>query len=244
MMSKIISYFLFIRFILLILITVLTVLAAVLLFWTRFLKLNTDCYIMKYWGKACLFAYGIKVDKINFKSSVGIYAATHSSFWDIVVLSSVVKGFFVSKAEVFKWPVVGLGAKLIRTIFIERQKGVKALKIMAKKAKNILKENLSVIIFPEGTRTYQHLNSFKIGAFGISYETNYPIVPVVVEYKPKDTIISKEKKSFILELIGQAMHLRKQTIELKFLESIDPKNFSSPRELKTYTRDLMGKYYV
>jgi 1-acyl-sn-glycerol-3-phosphate acyltransferase len=242
MMNKIISYFLFIRFILLILITIFFVSLAFLLFWTRFFKLNIDCYIMKYWGKVCLFIYGIDVNKFNFKNTVGIYAATHSSFWDIVVLSANVKGFFVSKAEVFKWPIIGLGAKVIRTIFIERKKGIKSLKIMAKKAKNILKEDISIIVFPEGTRTYQHLNSFKIGAFNISYETHYPIIPVIVEYLPKDTIISKNKKSFLIELIFQAMNLRKQIINLKFLDSIDPEGFSSPRELKTYTYDFMSKY--
>ncbi len=51
-----------------------------------------------------------------------LFTANHSSWLDIVVLSALIPGSFVAKHEVAGWPVVGLLAKLQRSVFIERRR--------------------------------------------------------------------------------------------------------------------------
>jgi 1-acyl-sn-glycerol-3-phosphate acyltransferase len=170
-MTKIVDLFYSIRFFLLFLSTLFFTLMAFLFFWTRYTflnRLNIDYYLMRTWGRSLTFIYGIKRER-NYNSGKdgkpGVYVAPHSSFWDIIVLGSELNGFFVSKAEVLKWPVIGLGAKFVRTVFIDRDKGVSALKSMERSAQKTFKSGNSLIVFPEGTRSYDHMQHLKSGPF-------------------------------------------------------------------------------
>ena len=50
------------------------------------------------------------------------------------------------------------------------------------KAESKLKNGMSVVIFPEGTRTYDgNMAKFKRGAFLISEELSLPILPVTID---------------------------------------------------------------
>ena len=78
-----------------------------------------------------------------------LYVVNHSSWLDIVVLSTVLPGRFVAKKEVAKWPVVGILAWLQRTVFVARDRhGVSRHRdeLMA-----CLEAGDSLILFPEGT---------------------------------------------------------------------------------------------
>ena len=46
--------------------------------------------------------------------------ANHVSWLDIVVITAVVPVVFVAKREVASWPIVGMLAKLLRTVFVDR----------------------------------------------------------------------------------------------------------------------------
>ncbi|MEE8248549.1 MAG: lysophospholipid acyltransferase family protein [Alphaproteobacteria bacterium] len=78
-----------------------------------------------------------------------LYVVNHSSWLDIVVLSTVLPGRFVAKKEVAKWPVVGILAWLQRTVFVARERhGVSRHRdeLVA-----CLETGDSLILFPEGT---------------------------------------------------------------------------------------------
>jgi len=78
-----------------------------------------------------------------------LYVVNHSSWLDIVVLSNVLPGRFVAKKEVARWPVVGILAKLQRSVFVARERSE------AGRHRNELVRRLeagdSLIVFPEGT---------------------------------------------------------------------------------------------
>jgi 1-acyl-sn-glycerol-3-phosphate acyltransferase len=241
-MVSLFKIFLIFRFIFLFISTLLFTILAGLTFWTKYFNLNIDYYLMLLWSRSLRFIYGIKLIKKHYLGEIGIYVSPHSSFWDIIILSEI-KGFFVSKKEVLKWPVIGIGARMVRTIFIEREKGVSAINSMKKKALNVFKTNNSIIVFPEGTRSYEHMNDLKLGAFHIAYSTNFPIIPVILRYEPKDPIISKAKTSFIKELFFQSLNLKRQSVKLEFLPPIKPEDFNSARELKDHVLSIMDKSY-
>lgn len=249
-MTKIVDLFYSIRFFLLFLSTLFFTTLAFLFFWTRYTflnKLNIDYYLMRAWGRSLTFIYGIKRER-NYDSvrdgRPGVYVAPHSSFWDIIVLGSELNGFFVSKAEVLKWPVIGLGAKFVRTVFIDRDKGVSALKSIERAAQKTFKTGNSLIMFPEGTRSYDHMQDLKAGPFHIAMQTGCPIKPVIIRYEPRQSIVPKIKGNFIKELFTQSQKVRRTTVTIQRLPDIDPKDFKSVDELKKQVHDVMNRAMV
>ena len=50
-----------------------------------------------------------------------IFVANHVSYVDILVLGAVLPGYFVSKAEVAKWPIIGWLGRFNGTVYINRK---------------------------------------------------------------------------------------------------------------------------
>ncbi len=232
------------RFFLLSLTTLFFSVMAGLFFWTRYLGWNIDYYLMYSWGRTSTFIYGIRrVRLVRPKKTVGIYVAPHSSFWDIIILGSELRGFFVSKAEVVKWPVIGLGAKFVRTVFIDREKGVSALRAISRSAEKIFSTGNSLIMFPEGTRSFEHMRHFKGGAFHISYMTGKPVIPVMLQYEPRESVVPRVKGNFVIELFKQSMSSWRVKAKIKVLPQIDPSQFKNADELKDHVFKVMDEEY-
>jgi len=108
-----------------------------------------------------------------------LYVANHSSWLDIVVLSCVIPGSFVSKAEVQNWPIFGLLARLQRSIFIERR-----AKLAANHRDEIsdrLGAGDKLILFPEGTSSDgNRVLPFKSALFAVA-ERSFGGVPLMVQ---------------------------------------------------------------
>ena len=245
-MTKIIRSILIIRFLFLCINTLFFTVLALLFFWSRYTDLNIDYYLMNAWGKSSTFIYGIRrsrTDESKEKGFVGVYIAPHSSFWDIIILGSELRGFFVSKAEVVKWPVIGLGAKFVRTVFIDREKGISALKSMEIASQKIFNSGNSLIVFPEGTRSYEHMQPLKAGPFYISFTTGRPIKPVIITYHPRESVVPRKKGNFIKELLLQSMNVSNTVARINILPSIDPKAFKSIDELKKHVFTVMDDKY-
>lgn len=81
----------------------------------------------------------------------GAVVANHSSWLDIFALNSRKRIYFVSKAEVARWPGIGWLARATGTVFIERNRK------MAKEQTELFEQRLKVghklLFFPEGTST-------------------------------------------------------------------------------------------
>ncbi len=78
-----------------------------------------------------------------------LFIANHSSYLDIVVLSSVLPVSFVAKAEIAGWPLFGWLAKLQKTVFINRRRKDAAAHI--DQVSTALNAGQNLVIFPEGT---------------------------------------------------------------------------------------------
>ena len=78
-----------------------------------------------------------------------LFLSNHSSWLDILVLGGVLDACFVSKAEVARWPLVNIVAKLGRTVFVSRTRRATGREADAMRAHMAAGESL--IVFPEGT---------------------------------------------------------------------------------------------
>jgi len=99
----------------------------------------------------CCRLLGFKVERRGRQSRAHptLYAANHTSYFDIMVLASLIEGSFVAKAEVARWPLFGQLARLQRTVFVDRNSRNAANH--RDDIRNRLRKGDDLILFPEGT---------------------------------------------------------------------------------------------
>jgi 1-acyl-sn-glycerol-3-phosphate acyltransferase len=142
--------------------------------------------IARIWAKSILFVSRIKV-AVRGNSHIDpsksyIFMSNHQSNFDIPVLLSHLKVHFrwLAKAELFKIPLFGAAMKRAGYISIDRTNRASAIKSI-NRAAEIIREGVSVIIFPEGTRSRDgHIRPFKKGGFVLAIDSGVAIVPVVL----------------------------------------------------------------
>ena len=87
----------------------------------------------------------------------------------------------IAKKELQKMPILGQMLMAAGTIFLDRGDKDKSIEAM-KPAVESLKNGTSVVIFPEGTRSYDYtLGKFKKGAFHLAMEAGVPLVPIIIK---------------------------------------------------------------
>jgi len=96
--------------------------------------------------------FGIRVTTIGvpLEDEGVLMVANHTSYFDILVLSSIAKVSFVARADVVNWPLFGTLAKLQETVFVERTR-----RTQTGEARDQIRERLlagdTLVLFPEGT---------------------------------------------------------------------------------------------
>lgn len=114
-----------------------------------------------------------------------LWVSNHVSWCDIPVIGSTAPVFFLSKAEVASYPVIGRLAKAAGTLFIQRGSGDSAA--VAVQMGGFLRQKLPVLFFPEGTTTdgreIRRLHSKLLAA---AVETGTPVQAVVLCYQGPD----------------------------------------------------------
>ena len=165
-----------------------TVLLSSLTILASFINKNGDLAynITKTWAKFVLAVSRIKVTvqgSYNIRSDRSyIYMSNHQSNFDIPVALAYFpfKFRWVAKAELFKIPIFGNAMHRVGHINIDRSNRRAAFKSLKKAARNI-REGVSVLIYPEGTRSKDgNIGPFKNGGFVLSVESGTPIVPVII----------------------------------------------------------------
>jgi 1-acyl-sn-glycerol-3-phosphate acyltransferase len=111
-----------------------------------------------------------------------VVVANHQSFLDIFVLCNIPHEMkWIAKRELFRIPMFGWAMTVAGDISLARGDAASAMKVM-EKARRYLRSGMSVMIFPEGTRsTDGKLLPFKPGAFKLAIETGVPVLPIAVE---------------------------------------------------------------
>ena len=110
-----------------------------------------------------------------------IFMANHQSYVDVPALFFVPAQFkWMADVDLFRIPVFGWAMAMAGYIPVLRgdgREGVRALQ----KAERLLKQGISIFIFPEGTRSHTGvLGRFQSGGFRLAAMTGTPIIPVVV----------------------------------------------------------------
>jgi 1-acyl-sn-glycerol-3-phosphate acyltransferase len=117
-----------------------------------------------------------------------LIVSNHVSWLDITVLGSVMPLSFISKAEVAKWPVFGLFAKLQRSVFVERDRRSRTGTVAGEIAQRLTDGDV-LVLFAEGTSSNGiHVLPFRtalVGAAARAIETTGEAVtvqPLAINY--------------------------------------------------------------
>jgi 1-acyl-sn-glycerol-3-phosphate acyltransferase len=112
-----------------------------------------------------------------------IFMANHQSNVDIPVLIHSLSAFqlrWIAKKELLWVPFFGWAMWASKHIIVDRTDRLNAVKSLHR-AKARLQAGLSIVVFPEGTRSRSgKLLPFKKGGFFLAAQTNTPIVPVTI----------------------------------------------------------------
>lgn len=149
----------------------------------------------KFWGHAPQRLWGmvycymlllpLKVEgreKIDKKASY-VFVANHQGAMDIFLIYALLNHNFkwMLKKSLRKIPLVGEACYKADFIFVDRT-STRGLKKTVLEAREILKDGISLMIFPEGSRTYDgKMGEFKKGAFLLADELQLPVVPLTID---------------------------------------------------------------
>lgn len=80
----------------------------------------------------------------------GLILANHTSWLDILIISSLRPVVFIAKSEVETWPMFGLLARLQRTLFVNRTRRSQTMQI-SQQISQTIGQGTTVVLFAEGT---------------------------------------------------------------------------------------------
>ena len=104
-----------------------------------------------------------------------ILVSNHLSYVDVILLASLVPGVFVAKREVRSWPIWGLFASAMRTVFVDRERRRDSLRV-AGLIEDALDQGEGVILFPEGTSTDgSGVQPLKPALLEVAARSGYPV---------------------------------------------------------------------
>ncbi|MGF1769643.1 1-acylglycerol-3-phosphate O-acyltransferase [Enterovibrio makurazakiensis] len=141
--------------------------------------------IGRWFGKlSSLFGIKLSLRETDASKEVGtcVYIANHQSNWDLVTVSNAVRprAVTVGKKSLTYIPIFGAIYWLTGNILIDRNNRSKAMGTIGQVVDQIKENNVSVWLFPEGTRSRgRGLLPFKTGAFHAAIAAGVPIVPIV-----------------------------------------------------------------
>jgi 1-acyl-sn-glycerol-3-phosphate acyltransferase len=139
------------------------------------------------WMKHLLFFSGVRVKTIGAEKLTAadhyIFIANHQSYYDIPVLCSGLPFFlsFIAKKQLFLIPIFGWAMAAVGHIWIDRANARKAGKSISRAVSKLDKGNISLVLFPEGTRSMSGtLGVFKRASFTLALRAGVSVVPVSI----------------------------------------------------------------
>jgi 1-acyl-sn-glycerol-3-phosphate acyltransferase len=111
-----------------------------------------------------------------------VFVSNHRSNLDVLALVGALWDFqlrWVAKEELFHIPLFGWGLRATKAIRVNRADHAQALASLAE-AKQRMRDGVSVVFFPEGTRGTGTMLPFKKGGFVFALDTGAPLVPIAI----------------------------------------------------------------
>src|SRR5579859_4028713 len=223
-----------------------------ILFWmavfTLFKKLSrprTAAFILKrviYRGLVKISGFKIEVIGTPSTATPTLYVANHCSYFDIMVLGSLLEAAFIAKKEVGTWPGIGFLATLAGTVYVERRARHSRTQRDEMKAK-LDGEAQSLILFPEGTSSDgKSVLPFKSALFSVAEAggATLPVQPISLSYSQLDGLpMGRNWRSFyawygdmeLADHIWMALGIGRATVTVVFHPPVTMESLPSRKAL-------------
>lgn len=112
-----------------------------------------------------------------------VFVSNHQGPYDIFLIYGYLGHSFrwLMKKELRSIPLIGWACEKAGHIMVDKS-GPKAIAKTQKQARETLKNGISVVVFPEGSRTFTgHMAPFRRGPFMLGHQLQLPIVPITID---------------------------------------------------------------
>ena len=193
--------------------------------------------MVRRWAPRCLWVLGIRLNVkgripnaeaasgLNENGPGYLVCSNHISFADIFVLDSVLPVRFIAKKEIAKWPVFGLIAKHVGTIFIDRSSRRAIVDVVDAMDRHLARGE-NVLFFPEGTTgPGNRLLPFYANLFSAAKPAEFDgleILPVAIKYcvgGVESTMPSYASRG-LFEVLKDIVRTKDVSVEVTILEPI------------------------
>jgi len=142
------------------------------------------CSIIMLWAKAWCAILGMRVTQHGSPPPLPfILVSNHLGYLDILLLQCVVPAWFVSKADVRGWPLIGMMTRSGHVLFINRGRKRDVQRINERMAE-ILERKQGVLFFPEGTsHRGDEVHPLKTSLLAIANNSGHPVHTAVISYR-------------------------------------------------------------
>lgn len=186
-------------------------------------------------GASIMFLSGCKLTFVN-RESIGphqqfLYAGNHTSIYDVFISiwMAPLGTVGVAKKQIIYYPFFGLAWLLSGNLSIDRSDPKRAKASLNEMAELMMKNNLSVWMWPEGKRSSDgRIQPFKKGIGHLALRTGLPIVPVVIENGHR----AWKKGTLILKAVP---------IKITFLPPVETKHWTEEK-LDEHLEELRGAF--
>ena len=143
-------------------------------------------YPGRWWGRVMIrvLLLPVKVEgRENLQQGQSyVFVSNHQGAYDIFLIYGYLGRNFkwMMKHQLRKMPFIGKACEAAHHIFVDKR-GPSRIRESYEQARQTLREGMSLVVFPEGSRTFTgHMGKFRRGAFMLADELQLPVVPLTI----------------------------------------------------------------
>ena len=207
--------------------------------WNPDLKSRSSLAIVNWAFRWVIRLSGVKVvvkgEENIPKDTAVLYVGNHRSYYDIILTYVRVPRptGYVAKIEMLKIPLLSIWMKNLHCLFLDRKDIKQGLKTILAGV-DLVKNGISVCIFPEGTRnkTKDTFLPFHDGSFKIAEKGGVPVIPMSIV-----------NSSAVFE--DHMPKIRRSTVVIEYGKPIDIKSLDKDtrKNVGNYVSGIIGEAY-
>jgi 1-acyl-sn-glycerol-3-phosphate acyltransferase len=141
-------------------------------------------FMLSAWGRLAAAIMGMRIVTIGKPPQSPFFlVSNHLSYVDIIAYAASLGCVFISRGDVADWPGIGLFARGVGTIFINREK-LQDIPRVIREINHALDEGLGVVLFPEGVSgAGDRVLPFHPSLLEPAAKANYPVSFASISYR-------------------------------------------------------------
>ena len=136
------------------------------------------------WSRLCLRIMGGRLRVLGPPPKAPFFlVSNHLSYVDILVLAACTDAYFIAKLEIRGWPLFGILARSVGTIFVDRDSRRDVVRVN-RVVEEVLGDGYGVVLFPEGTSTQGYeVARFHSSLLAFPVRQSFPVHVAAITYR-------------------------------------------------------------